>query len=172
MSFSAIWILTLPWLFFLRVKCHGDWSFFCFLQVYILVPAMYSPIFLVIFCNCPAFPSFRVKIVLQSPPKNVHHCPALSYVLWRKSCIHYLPWLLSFLYINFAWTFCFSSLFSHFINIASLKGYQEKKAWSKHSKPCCKISEKVTCKYIQLCQIIQRAIWQVLGKGQFDSFLI
>ena len=88
MCFSSIWTLKLPWLSLLRLKCHSNWSYFCFF-IGVCTDNLYSPAFVVIFLeivkHCPLF---RVKISLQNV-KNVHHCPALSYFWEKKTCIHH-----------------------------------------------------------------------------------
>ena len=90
MCFSSIWILTLPWL--VRVKCHSIWSYFC-LFIDACTRTLYSPVFY--FCFCFFFleiflhyPSFRVKIALQKPPK----WPLLSCIvlLFEKKNIVYI----------------------------------------------------------------------------------
>ena len=54
MYFSSIWILTLPCLSLVRVKCPSNWSYFCFFYRCMYWIPVFSCIFSDFFWNCPA----------------------------------------------------------------------------------------------------------------------
>ena len=66
---SSIWILMLPWLCLLRVKCYSNWSyfFFFFFLIGVFTGTLHSPVFLVIFfffliaLYCPSFRQWHIQ---------------------------------------------------------------------------------------------------------------
>ena len=90
MCFSNIWILMLPWPSLQRIKCHSNWSYFCFFHRFMYWYPVFSCIVSIFFEFVLHGPSFKVKIILQKTQK----CPSLScIVLLFEERILYTPWI-------------------------------------------------------------------------------